>query len=282
MLMFAFIGIIALLGWLLSLYFESYSVFVIMMGISIVMTISSYWFSDSIVTAIAGAKPVSRSDNEQLYRLVENLSIGAGLPTPRIYIINDAAPNAFATGRDPKHAVVAVTTGLLQILDKQELEGVLAHELSHIGNRDMLVATVAAVLAGIITMIVDLMFRVRWYGGGGGGRRGGSGIVALLLLVALILAPIAAMLIRMAVSRSRETLADASGALLTRYPEGLARALEKIGSSRIPLAHANNMTAHLYISDPLAKERKTSFIEALFLTHPPVEERIKMLRQMSV
>ncbi len=280
--MFAFIGIIALLGWLLSLYFESYSLFAIMMGVSIVMTISSYWFSDSIVTAVAGAKPVSRSDNEELFRLVENLSIGAGLPTPRIYIINDAAPNAFATGRDPKHAVVAVTAGLLQILDKQELEGVLAHELSHIGNRDMLVATVAAVLAGIITMIVDLMFRVRWYGGGGGGRRGGSGLVALLLLVALILAPIAAMLIRLAVSRSRETLADASGALLTRYPEGLARALEKIGSSRIPLVHANNMTAHLYISDPLAKERKTSFVEALFMTHPPVEERVKMLRQMSV
>lgn len=283
-LMSGFMLIIGLLGWLLSLYFEEIAIFYIFMVVSIFMTIISYWFSDRIVTSIAGAKEIESpptGGNQELYRIVENLSIAAGLPTPKIYIINDPSPNAFATGRDPKHSIVAVTEGLLQMLDKPELEGVLAHELSHIGNRDMLVATVAAVLAGVITMIVDLMFRSRIMNSLGGRRKGG-GIILLLLLVAAILAPIAAALIRFAVSRSRETLADASGALLTRYPDGLARALVKISSSTIPLKHANDMTSHLYISDPLKEERKTSFIAKLFLTHPPIEERIKLLRAMSI
>ena len=281
-LMSGFIVILAALGWLLSLYFEEVSIFYIVMFISIGMTVISYWFSDKIVTSVAGAKPISQQDNQELYRIVENLSIAAGLPTPRIYIINDPSPNAFATGRDPKHAIVAVTTGLLQIMEKQELEGVLAHELSHIGNRDILVATVAAVLAGVITMLVDLMFRSRIIGGIGGDRKRGGAIILVLLIVAAVLAPLAAMLIRFAVSRSRESLADSSGALLTRYPEGLARALEKISASNIQLKHANDMTASLYISDPMREERKTSFIAKMFLTHPPIEERIKLLRQMSI
>lgn len=281
MLLSGFVLIIALLGWLLSLYFEQASIFYIFMVISIIMTIVSYWFSDKIVTSIAGAKPISSQENQELYRIVENLSIAAGLPAPKIYIIDDSSPNAFATGRDPKHSIVAVTTGLLQILDKQELEGVLAHELSHIGNRDMLVATVAAVLVGVITMIVDLMFRSRILNSLGGRKKGGA-IIVLLLLVAAILAPIAATLIRLAVSRSRETLADTSSALLTRYPDGLARALAKISSSTIPLRRANDMTAHLYIADPFKEERKTSFVSKLFMTHPPIEERIKLLREMSI
>ena len=281
MLMFGFVLIIGLLGALLSWYFQSNSLFILMMAISLTMTIASFWFSDKIVTAVAGAKPISKQDNEELYRLVENLCIAAGLPTPRIYLINDPSPNAFATGRDPNHAIVAVTSGLLKIMDKQELEGVLAHELSHIGNRDMLIATVAAVLAGVITIMVDIMFRTRFFHSGGGRKRGG-GLVLLLLFVAMVLAPFAAMLIRLAVSRSRETMADASGALLTRYPEGLANALEKIARAAIPLKNANNMTAHLYISDPMAQERKTSLISRLFMTHPPVEERIRLLKQMSV
>ncbi len=285
-LMSGFVLIIGLLGWLTSLYFEEISIFYIFMIVSIFMTIISYWFSDRIITSVAGAKPISQQDNQELYRIVENLAIGAGLPTPKIYIINDPSPNAFATGRDPKHSIVAVTTGLLQILDKSELEGVLAHELSHIGNRDMLVSTVAAVLAGVITIIVDLMFRSRILNSlglpGQGGRRKGGGIVLLLLLVAAILAPIAAALIRFAVSRSRETLADTSAVLLTRYPDGLARALVKISTSSVPLKHANDMTAHLYISDPMKEERKTSFIAKMFMTHPPIEERIKLLKAMSI
>jgi len=195
-------------------------------------------------------------------------------------VVEDPSPNAFATGRDPKHSVIAVTTGLRRMLDESELEGVLAHELSHIGNRDMLVATIAAVLAGIIVTIVHIFVRMTLRGGLGGNRRGNAGAIALVgLIAALILGPLAATLLRLAISRSREFLADASGALLTRYPDGLARALEKIGNARIPMRHRSDAIAHLWLSDPQIEERKTSWFAKMFMTHPPMEERIRALRQ---
>jgi heat shock protein HtpX len=232
---------------------------------------------------MAGARAVAKKeDHPELYRMVENLSLAAGLPMPKIYIIEEAAPNAFATGRDPKRGVVAVTRGLLQKLDRSELEGVIAHELAHIGNRDMLVSTVAVILVGFISIISDLFMRSFWWGGlgGGGNRQGGHPIILLLMIAAAILAPLSAMLIQLAISRKREFLADATAALLTRYPDGLARALEKISSDRTPMRHAHSATAHLYFENPFKADRRgsrTNWIVKLFSTHPPVEDRIQAL-----
>ncbi len=278
-----FFVLIILLGWLFSYVFQSQLILVGAIALSIFMNVVSYWYSDRIVLAMTRARKIKKEDNPELYRVVENLCITAGLPLPGIYIVDDPAPNAFATGRNPQHAVVAVTTGLLQKLERVELEGVIAHELSHVGNRDMLVSTIAVVLVGSIALLSDMFLRSIFWGGIGGRRdsrdRGQlAGILFLLAFVAAILAPLAAALIRLAVSRRREFLADASGALLTRHPEALARALEKIARDPSQLRAANNATAHLYFENPFKGERSTSWFTRLFMTHPSVEERVRALR----
>lgn len=244
-----------------------------------VMNFVSYFWSDKIVLGVSGAKPIKKEDNPQIYRTVENLCITAGLPLPNIYIIDDTATNAFATGRDPKHAAIAFTKGILQKLNKQELEGVTAHELSHVGNRDTLLLAVVSVLVGTIALMADFFMRSMWYGGHRDNNRGG-GLMMIIAIIAAILAPIVATLIQLAVSRRREFLADASGVLLTRYPTGLASALQKISSDREPLEVANRGTAHLYIVNPLKGKSVAGFMAGLFNTHPPLESRIKALREM--
>jgi len=246
-----------------------------------IMNFVSYYWSDKIVLKMSGAKAMSKNDAPEIYRLVENLTIAAGLPMPKVYVINDSAPNAFATGRDPKHSAVALTTGIVEKLNKQELEGVIAHELSHIGNRDTLLMTVVSVLVGTIALLADFFLRSMWFGGHGNDRdnRGGA-IFAILTIVAAILAPIAATLIQLALSRRREFLADASAVLLTRYPVGLANALLKISSDKEPLEAANRGTAHLYIVNPLKGKEAMGFIGGLFMTHPPIKKRVAALREM--
>lgn len=273
-LMTSFFALVIAIGWFISFYFESPGILYFAVFFALFMNIFSYWFSDKIVLKLHKAKPATRGEYFDLWNATENLSITAGLPMPKLYIVDDPSPNAFATGRDKNHAVVAVTTGLLSILEKNELEGVIAHELSHIGNRDMLISTVVVVLAGFITMISDIFLRSRLYGGNRNNRA--TGIILLAGLALAILAPLAATLIRLAVSRKREFLADASGALLTRYPEGLASALKKISGSTIPMRTANDATAHLFISNPFGPKIFSAF-HKLFMTHPPVEERVKAL-----
>ena len=283
-----FFLLIIALGWVVSYVLESPVLLVVAVVLSIIMSVGSYWYSDKIVLKMSGAKPIEKADNPELYRLVENLSITAGLPMPKLYIIQDAQPNAFATGRDAKHAVVAVTTGILERLERVELEGVLAHEMSHIGNKDMLISTVVVVLVGIVVLLADFFFRMAFFGGLGGRNnndRGGGQMHLIMIGVAVvfaILAPLAAQVIKSAVSRKREFLADASGALLTRHPEGLARALEKISQDPHQLNHANDATAHLYIASPFRGKEKASWIHKLFMTHPPVEQRVAALRGMQV
>lgn len=244
-----------------------------------IMNFISYFYSDKIVLGISGAKPISKENNPQLYRMVENLCLAAGLPLPRIYIMNETAPNAFATGRDPKHAAIAFTTGILEKLDKQELEGVTAHELSHVGNRDTLVMTVVSVLAGTIAILADFFMRSLWFGGNDRNNKGNT-LFMVLAIISAILAPIAAMLIQMAISRRRELLADASGVLLTRYPTGLANALIKISSDKSPLKAAHTGTAHLFIINPLKGKEVGGWLAGLFNTHPAVEVRVKALKEM--
>lgn len=248
---------------------------------SVLMSFGSYWWSDKIVLAMSGAKKITHDNNREIFHIVENLCITAGLPMPKIYIIEDSAPNAFATGRDPQHGVICLTTGIIQKLEKTELEGVIAHELSHIGNRDILLSTVVVILVGFVTLLADWFRHWAFWGGKSRDSEGGGQLRLILMVVAIvlsILAPIAAMLMQLAISRKREFLADASGALLTRYPEGLAKALEKISADQEPLEAANRATAHLYIANPF-KGKKVS---KLFLTHPPIEDRVKALRGMSV
>lgn len=270
-------------GWLFSYYYQNQAILYFAVIFSIFSSFLSYWYSDKVVLAMTKAKPIEKKDNPELYRIIENLCITAGLPMPKIYIIGEAQPNAFATGRNAKHAVVVVTQGLLNKLEKTELEGVIAHELSHIGNKDMLLMTIVVILAGIIVMLSNLFLRISFYSGGRRDSKGSSGaILAILGIVAVILAPIAATLIQLAISRKREFLADASGALLTRYPEGLARALEKISVDTNLLKVANNSTAHLFISSPFRGKQSASWFTKLFLTHPPIEERIRALRGMQV
>jgi heat shock protein HtpX len=268
------------LGWLISYLLASQMILWMAVAFSISMSFFSYWYSDKIVLAMARAKPIKKKDNPELYRIVENLCITAGLPLPKIYILDEAQPNAFATGRDPEHAVVAVTKGLLEKLERVELEGVIAHELSHIGNRDILLSTIVVVLAGIAAIISDWFIRISFWGGRR--ERDGNQIIALLGILAVVLAPIIATLIRLAISRKREFLADATGALLTRYPEGLARALEKIASDSHPMRVASNATAHIFIANPFRGRQRKSWLSRLFMTHPPIEERIKALRGMEI
>lgn len=252
-------------------------------GFSVFMSFLSYWQSDKIVLAMTHAKPVTMENAPELYRVVENLAITAGLPTPRIYIVPERAPNAFATGRSPEHAVVAVTEGLLEKLDRTELEGVISHELSHIGNRDILVSTVVVVLVGFISILADIFMRAMFHGGGRRDDRGNAGAVLFLVAIVLsILAPIAATLMQLAISRRREFLADASGALLTRYPEGLASALQKIAADTTPMNIASNTTSHLWLEDPYEDRKRKPFLHKLFMSHPPTEERIKALRGLKV
>lgn len=275
----AFLVLVILLGWSLSYIFESPIILYIAVVISVVMSFSSYWHSDKIILSMTNSKPIKKQDHPELYRIVENLSITAGLPMPKVYIINDPSPNAFATGRDPKHGVVCVTQGLLDKLEKSELEGVIAHELSHIGNRDILLGSVIVVLVGLIALLSDLAIRSLFFNRGRRDDKGNLGMIMLFIgIIAAILAPLAASLLRLAISRKREFLADASGALLTRYPEGLARALEKISQDPISLKAASNATNHLFIASPL-KGKKVS---KLWMTHPPIEEKVKALRQMDI
>lgn len=256
----------------------------IAMIISGLMSLGSYYYADKLVLLMSNAKPVLEPDNPMLFHTVQNLCIGDGLPMPKIYQINDTAPNAFATGRDPQHAVVCVTSGLLQKLDKLELEGVIAHELSHIKDYDTRLMAVVIILVGVVTLLADWFMRSMWFDGRSRNEREGGGqLQAIFLVVGIILSilsPIFAMLIQLSISRKREYLADASGALLTRYPEGLASALEKISKDREPLEAANNATAHLYIVNPFKGKDAKSWFSGLFNTHPPVEKRIQVLRSM--
>jgi heat shock protein HtpX len=251
-------------------------------GALAIYAVFSYYASSSVALAVSAAHPVTKEEEPELYRVVENLSIGSGLPMPKVYVIEDGAPNAFATGRDPQHASVTATRGLLNKLDKSELEGVIAHEMSHIGNYDIRVMTITVVLVGVIALLADLFMRWTWFGSGSrSNNRDRGGALAILAVVAIlmaILAPIAARLIQLAISRQREYLADASGALLCRNPDALARALEKISADPDPLEEANKATAHLYFSNPLHDHN--SFMNDLFDTHPPVAERIRLLRAM--
>lgn len=247
---------------------------------STLMSLGSYWWSDKIVLAMSSAKEVTHDSAREIYHIVENLCITAGLPVPKIYIIEDSAPNAFATGRDPEHGVICLTTGIISKLEKAELEGVIAHELSHIGNRDILLSTVVVILVGFVTLLADWFLRFSIFGHRKSDRESSQLdlIITIVAVVLAILAPVAATLMQLAISRKREFLADASGALLTRYPEGLARALEKISADLEPLEVANRATAHLYITNPFKGKK----VKSLFMTHPSIEERVKILRGMSL
>jgi len=280
-LMLVFVLVIIGIGWSFSYIYNNQLILYIAVIFSVGMNIVSYWYSDKIVLKMSGALPANKNEHRDIWNIVENLSITAGLPMPKLYIINDQAPNAFATGRNKEHSAVAVTTGLLGILNKTELEGVIAHELSHIGNRDILLQTVIVVLVGFVTLLSDFFLRMTIFGGGGrgGDRDGRLQMILILIGIALaILSPIIAMIIQLAISRKREFLADASGALLTRYPEGLASALEKISKNPNELKRANHATAHLFISSPFKGRHTIGFVAKLFMTHPPVKERVMALR----
>ncbi len=254
--------------------------------IALVMNFASFYFSDSIILAISQAHKIEKQDNPQLYNIVENLCIADGLPVPRIYIIDDTAPNAFATGRDPKHSAIVFTSGILQKLNRLELEGVAAHELSHIRDYDIRLMAVVTILVGLVALLADMFFRMMWWGGGrrdnGDNRGGGAAIFLVIAIILALLSPLIATLIQLAVSRRRELLADASGALLTRNPDELADALVKISSDPEPLEVANKGTAHLYIANPFKEGHSggVSWFSKLFDTHPPIEERVKALREM--
>ncbi len=278
-----FIIFIAFLGWILGQItgFGS-GLIVLAVIIAIVWTFGSYYYSDRIVLAISKARPLQKYEYPHLFHAVEGLTIAAGIPKPRVYIIEDSAPNAFATGRNPEHAVVCVTTGLLQKMNRLELEGVIAHELSHVKNYDILFGSLVVVMVGIVALLSDFILRSFLWGGGRRRRSDSGGQAALIILVIglalAILAPIIAQLVRLAISRKREFLADASGAMLTRYPQGLADALRKLDADREPLEAANKATAHMYIVNPLKEHRGK--INRLFSTHPPVADRIKALEAM--
>ena len=271
-------------GWLISYVVGSEWILYLAVALALVINFLSYWYSDKIVLKTVRARKAEKKDYPELHRVVENLAITAGLPKPEVFIIDDPQPNAFATGRDPRHAAVAVTRGLVNMMDRSELEGVLAHELSHIGNRDMLLTTIAVVMASFVTILANIFLRSRFYGFGG--KREGSNqlqaIVAVIAVLVALIAPLAATLLRLAISRKREFLADASGVLLTRYPEGLVSALTKIEKYPRSMRHVNNAVATLFIANPLRGKRAASWLAKLFMTHPPIEERIKALRELEV
>ncbi|MEK9155285.1 MAG: M48 family metallopeptidase [Patescibacteria group bacterium] len=247
--------------------------------VATIYSLVSYYSSDSIALSVSGAKRIEKRDSPDLYNLVENLCIANGQTMPAVYIIDDPSPNAFATGRDPEHASIAFTTGIIRILSREELEGVTAHELSHVKNYDIRVMTIVVVLVGLIALIADVMLHLRFRGSRE--NNNGAAVFMIVGIILAILSPIVAQIIQLAVSRSREYLADASGALLTRYPEGLASALEKISANGVPMRDPNHATAHLFISNPFGATTKTrSFFNNLFSTHPPIDERVAKLRAM--
>lgn len=280
LIMGVFLLVVIGLGWLIGGYLGSPGILYFAAGFAVLINLGAFFFSDKIALKMSGAKEVTYEEQPELYTSVKNLSSQAKLPMPKIYIINDPAPNAFATGRSPKKSAVAVTTGLLNMLNQNELQGVLAHELSHIDNRDILVMTIAVVLVGFLSMVSDIFWRVSLFGGSGNNDRGG--VLAVVVGVGvMILAPLAGILMQMAISRKREFLADASGALLTHNPEGLASALQKISGYGGQMKKASHATAHLFISNPFGGKEKSGRFKKLskyFSTHPPVEERLAALR----
>lgn len=283
-LIFIFSLIVLLIGWTFGQVTDSgYSGLAIAAVISIFMSLGSYYGGDKVALAASGAVgPIDENNNRYIFRMVENLCMTGGLPQPKIYIIPDKAINAFATGRNPQHASIAITQGAIEKLENEELEGVIAHELSHIKNYDILLMTIVIVLLGLITLLSDWFIRFRFFGGENKDNKSSGQIGAILLVIGiifLILSPIIGQLIQLAISRRREYLADASGALLTRYPAGLANALEKIELENRPLKHANNAMAHLYIANPFGRQKK--FLSGFFATHPPIQERIAALRKMA-
>jgi heat shock protein HtpX len=279
-----FFIVVSGIGLIFSYVYGDYSFLIFAVIFSVVYSLISYYYSANIALSMARAVEIEKKDNPMLWNIVENLSITAGIPMPKVYITPEMQINAFATGRDPKHSAIAVTQGALERLDKNELEGVLAHELSHIGNRDILVSTIAAILAGIVSFMADLFLRTIFFGGIGGGRNKdneGANLFFIIGIVLSILAPIGVMMIQLAISRRRESLADASGVLLTRYPEGLISALRKIEADEVPMASAKDSTAHMWIDNPF-KGEQISWWHKLFMTHPPIEERIAALQKISV
>lgn len=282
-LMSLFFIVIIALGWFLSAYYGSPNILYFAVIFSVLMNIASYWWSDKIVLKITGARPANREEFFDLYTVTENLCITAGLPLPEIYVIADPAPNAFATGRNKEHAVVCATTGLLQMLNRSELEGVIAHELSHIKNYDIRLMLIVSVLVGTVVYLADWFMRSLWWGGNRNDREDKNGLGPIFFMFGILLAlltPLIATLIQLAISRRREFLADGSGALLTKNPEGLALALEKISHDRAVLRFANNATAHLFIANPFKGKSIGRRFSGLFDTHPPMEERVKILRSM--
>ncbi len=278
LIMSVFLLIVICVGWAFSWYLDNPIILYISVLIAIATNIFSYWNSDKMVVRLTGAVPADNDQYRELHRMVENLAITAGLPKPRVYIMNDPAPNAFATGRDAEHALVAVTTGLMDVLDRTELEGVIAHELSHIGNRDMLVSTVAVTLVGFIAIVSDIFLRMFMYGAGGRDRNVHPAVL-VVGIVAIVLSPVVAKLMQLAVSRKREFLADASGALLTRYPEGLANALVKIQASSRGMQRVSHATSHLFIANPFGSEKNklSNKLNNMFSTHPPTQQRVAAL-----
>jgi len=281
LLIFVFVLIAVLIAYIAGLYFSDWTITIGVIIGSIIYAIVGYFSSAGVALALSGAKPITKQDNPRVYRIVENLSIAAGMPMPKVYIIDDPAPNAFATGRNPQNSHVAFTSGILDLLSDTELEGVAAHELSHVQNYDIRVMSTVMVLVVVIGLLSDIFLRMMWFGGRDRENNSG-GIVAILGIIALILAPLVASLVKLAISRKREFLADASGALLTRYPDGLASALDKIGRYSKPMQHTHSSTAHLFLDNPMdsAKEEESLSFAGLFSTHPPIKERIARLRQM--
>jgi len=281
--MMIFMAVVVVLGWVFGkIYAVGYGGVIMAAGLAILINLFSYFKGDKVALAMAGAKKIAPTDNPYVYRLVENLCLADGLPMPKIHIINDPNINAFATGRSPKNASIAITSGAVEKLENEELEGVIAHELSHIKNYDIRLMTIVIICVGIITLLADFFLRGQFIFGGRKNDRGGGQLGAILMIAGVvlsILSPIFATLIQLSVSRKREYLADASGALLTRYPQGLANALEKIRLHNQPMRRANHATAHLYIASPFSGAGKK--IAGLFATHPPIEERIAKLRQMA-
>ncbi len=278
LIMGSFIVLAAGLAWFFGAYTGNTSLtYAVLIG-AIVYAAIMYFSGGALSLAVSGAKEITKQDDVRLWRIVENLAITDGLPMPKVYIMDDPSPNAFATGRDPAHSAVAVTSGLLQIMDDNELMGVLAHEMGHVKNYDIRVSMIAFALSAVISILADVILRLTWFRGGNNDRGGNNQIILIAGIIAAIIAPIVATLIQLAISRKREYLADATGALTTRYPEGLASALEKIGESGGVLKKQNTATAHLFFANPLKKGGLTN----LFSTHPPIEERVKRLREMGL
>lgn len=274
LLMFVFVALISAVAYAFSLYFGDNSIVVFALTFSVIYALVGYFTSARIALSMNGAKPIAKKDAPELYRVVENLSIAGGLPMPQVYIIEDPAPNAFATGRDPKHSYVAVTSGLLEIMDKTELEGVIGHELSHVRNYDIRVMAITAALVSVIAILSDNLMRITIWGGDDDNN---SNLGVFVAIAVAIITPLVAWLVQLAVSRKREFLADASGAELTRYPEGLASALRKLQAYGKPMRRASSATSHLFISNPLGKK---GIVSSLLSTHPPLEERIAKLEHM--